>query len=430
MIGNYIFEVFITFIEYFCLFYFLNEQDLKRSWMTIVLQSIPITILITMVNHFLPLSFSAIWLYVVYVSMIIFCFYRRSVRKKILLAGSYLLILLVGEILTMAAFYTMTKESDIAETIIEITHPYRKLYLITVKVVVVCIMILIKKVVEQNPVFHKRVFVFSLGTISILLGYVTSDFVKIHSMFGWIIYAVVAGMFALMLFCIHKWQQADYEKQMLLLQHTAYAEFYDQLRKQEESKNRFVHDFQYYCMTLHQMLKKEQYEESQNYLKQMLALTTNTGNVRYTGNSNFDCILNYKKTMAEIKGIRFVVDADAISEPFPIPSEDMNIIMGNLLDNAIEANEKRSRDNAWIYVKINKVKSMLLITIENTFDSPPVKKGDLFVSGKQDGMVHGLGIKNVTERIEKNQGLLNFKVQDNIFRLEITLFFEDKEMHL
>ncbi len=425
MIGNYILEVAITFIEFGCLFFFLYQQDLRHPWMTIALQSIPVTVLITMMNHFSPLSFSAIWIYVVYVSLIIGLFYRRTALKKMLLAAAYLLILLVGEILAMAVFFAITKEHDIARTMIEISHPYRWLYLVAVKVVVACMMVLVKRVMEQNPLFHKRVFVFSLGAISILLGYVTVNFAKLHSPFEWTIYAIVAGMFALILFSVHKWQYAENEKQLLLLQQTDYVEFYDELRKQDESKRRFVHDFQYHCMTLHQMFIKKEYEKGQEYLEQMLSLMTNTGILRYTGNSNLDFMLNYKKSMAEAKGIRFLVDADAVSEQISISPEDMNIIMGNLLDNAIEANGEPVQNDVWICVKVNVVKGMLLITVKNTFDSLPEKQGDSFMSRKQDGLWHGLGIRNVVERVEKNQGWVNFEAQGDVFCAEVTVFLEE-----
>lgn len=423
MIKNYIFEIIITFIEYFFLFFFLYEHDLKRPWITIILQSIPVTALITIVNHFQPLSFSAIWVYIVYTSLIIFFCYRKKILKKVLLAGTYLMILMVGDILTMAVFYAITKEVNISETLIEVTHPYRPLYVVTVKTVVACIMILVKKILDKNPLFHKKVFALSIGIISILLGYTTTNFTKIHSLLGWTIYAIVVGMFALLLFSVHKWQQVENEKQLLLLKQASYTEFYDELKKQEDAKRRFVHDIQYHCITLHQMLKKKEYEKGQEYLEKMLSLTTNTGIVRFTGNSNLDFMLNYKKAAAETKGIAFIVDADAVSEQFPILAEDMNIIMGNLLENAIEANEKRSLINSWIRVKINLVKNMILITIQNTFDISPVKKGDFFVSGKEDGLVHGLGIRNVIERVEKNRGWANFEVQDSIFQVEITMFF-------
>lgn len=420
MIKNYIFEFIITFIEYFSLFFFLYECDLERPWMTIILQSIPVTIVITIVNYFQSLSFSAIWVYVIYTFLIIFICYRKKVLKKVLLAGIYLMILMLGDILTMAVFYVITKEVNISENLIEVTHPYRPLYVVTVKTVVVCIMIMVKKILDKNPVFHKKAFVFSIGIISILLGYTTTNFTKIHSLFGWIIYAIVVGMFALLLFSVHKWQQVENEKQLLLLQQASYTEFYDELKKQEDAKRRFVHDIQYHCTTLHQMLKKKEYEKGQEYLEKMLSLTTDTGIVRFTGNSNLDFMLNYKKAAAETKGITFIVDADAVSEQLPILAEDMNIIMGNLLDNAIEASPL---SDSWIRIKINLVKNMILITIQNTFDIPPVKKGEIFVSGKEDGLVHGLGIRNVIERVEKNQGWTDFEVQDNMFQVKITMFF-------
>ena len=77
------------------------------------------------------------------------------------------------------------------------------------------------------------------------------------------------------------------------------------------------------------------------------------------------------------------------------------------LDNAIEACERITDKNSWIHIKNEKRKNQLLyfeiqkITIENTVQPVPGK----FISTKTDGTLHGYGMKNIMDVVEKYHGI-------------------------
>lgn len=421
-----IFEFVITFIEYLCLFYLLYEKDLDRPRITVIMQALPVAVLITVMNRICPLSFEAIVIYLVYSIGIICIFYRQAVLRKILLVVLYLFLLSISEILIMALFSVITQTTNIAAEMIKTEYPLRRPYIVSVKVFLAAIVIYIKQFTARNGVFQKRIVVSGMAVASILLAFMTCNFIQIKATFGWIVYIVFFIMFSVILFSVQKWQDAENEKKLLLLQQEPYTEYLSILKTQEEGKNRLMHDMQYHCTTLHQMMINGQYQESIAYLEDILAVQKEKPILCYTGNSSIDFMLNYKKNAAEKWNIKFVIDADAIGESIPVQAKDFNIILGNLLDNAIEANKTESKEDKWIYFKINLVKCMILITVENSFSVMPVKKHGNFISQKKDSAVHGLGIKNIIDQVDKYHGLSSFETQGNRFIAKVTLFLEEE----
>lgn len=76
-----------------------------------------------------------------------------------------------------------------------------------------------------------------------------------------------------------------------------------------------------------------------------------------TGNDTVDIILNVKQKYAESKGIIFMINAE-VPENCKISSADFSTMLGNLIDNAIEAS--KNEKEPYIEVKIKKLKNFLL----------------------------------------------------------------------
>lgn len=84
-----------------------------------------------------------------------------------------------------------------------------------------------------------------------------------------------------------------------------------------------------------------------------------------TGNSAVDSIINTKQKIAEDKGIIFSSNISLPAE-YAVSDMDMVCVLGNLIDNAIEACEKQT--SKYIEVDINEVKKMILIKIVNSYN--------------------------------------------------------------
>ena len=94
----------------------------------------------------------------------------------------------------------------------------------------------------------------------------------------------------------------------------------------------------------------------------------------------------------------------------------MGVILGNLMDNAIEAGEKT--EAPYIVIQIRQINKSLYIAIQNRMEGK--MQGELFTT-KKDKKNHGFGLASVRKTVEKYSGHMQIDRKDGIFVVEIML---------
>ena len=125
-----------------------------------------------------------------------------------------------------------------------------------------------------------------------------------------------------------------------------------------------------------------------------------------TGNIVTDSLVGYWKKKAEDAGIEFLTDL-SIPMEMPFRGADISLIMGNLLENAVEG-AGRAEGRKYIRLKMKYDKNNLLITIENSYRGKLAKgKGEELRTTKTDTSNHGIGLPSVRRAADKYQGVLS-----------------------
>lgn len=136
-----------------------------------------------------------------------------------------------------------------------------------------------------------------------------------------------------------------------------------------------------------------------------------------TGNITLDGIFNYYNGKFKDKCIETDINV-VVPENMGISAMDINIIMGNLLDNAYE-NAIKVKDS---YIKVN-VKyngNMLYIYVSNTFDGKVEEENGNIVSLK--GKEHGYGLENINRIAEKYGGNIKIEHSDKRFVVSVIMY--------
>ena len=124
-----------------------------------------------------------------------------------------------------------------------------------------------------------------------------------------------------------------------------------------------------------------------------------------TGNLAVDALVNYKYLLAVQKNIEMQVEI-CIPEELNVDTADLCIILGNLLDNAIEAAEKCEKEKR-IRLKILYGNRNIRIEIANTFDGEIHRmENGMYMTSKKDAKRHGIGLQSVQKSIDKYKGKL------------------------
>ena len=134
--------------------------------------------------------------------------------------------------------------------------------------------------------------------------------------------------------------------------------------------------------------------------------------------SALDTGLNYMLQRAVDKKIQLNVKV-VVPSDLKLSAYDMNIIFGNLLENAIEA--QKDVKNPSIDLEINYLMDSLVVEISNRCLQKVIFKGGLPITTKQSVREHGYGLKNVKKVLDKYISTLEFECSDERFTVKILM---------
>jgi len=180
------------------------------------------------------------------------------------------------------------------------------------------------------------------------------------------------------------------------------------------------HDMKLHLATATDFIESEKAKDAGNYLKNLLGDISQNEIYSDTGNLAFDSIINFKFKQAADMNVK--LDISALLPPtIGIAVADVVTILGNLLDNALEAVSKAEDKRIKLHITSNK--GNVLIKVENTFDGVVQygKDGQTIVTRKEGGD-HGHGLRNIQRAVEKYDGHLEIGHEGDVFRVGVLLY--------
>lgn len=175
------------------------------------------------------------------------------------------------------------------------------------------------------------------------------------------------------------------------------------------------HDMKHHLRELYGFASNHEDDKIQEYISQMIDSVSIDKMISTSGNTGIDGIINYMCAIAKNKLIEIEVTV-TIPDNLKVNAYDFNIILGNLLENAIEASEKI--ENPYIKFSMNYTANCIFICIENKF-SGEIKDNGKFLSLK--GKDHGLGMESVKTIVEKYNGTFDCNYNNEIFIVKVSL---------
>lgn len=206
---------------------------------------------------------------------------------------------------------------------------------------------------------------------------------------------------------------ADYQNDLMTKHYNEVENIYKQMRG-------WKHDYHNHIQTMKAYLALEKYEDMNEYLNDLDRDLTNIDTVLKTGNVMVDAILNSKLSLAVSQDININAKA-TVPENLQVADIDLCVIIGNLMDNAMEAAVKlESHKDRFIRVYIREMKGQLYISITNSTAGEIKKTNKEYISTKL-GINHGFGLKRVDSIVDKYNGFINRQSEERVFATEIIL---------
>lgn len=206
-----------------------------------------------------------------------------------------------------------------------------------------------------------------------------------------------------------KLRETEYQRQIF------YMENLEKTHRQIQSLR---HDFTNHLYSIHGMLLAKKSHQAKKYVESLVKKAENL-NMAFTVDSPYiSGLLTAKTVLMEEKQISFVYDI-RLPQNLLIAPLDMSIVLGNALDNAIEACEKVEKNNRFVSLEMFSDYGYIVIKIQNRF-CPNQTKMNLQTT-KSDSENHGYGMKNIEFVVRKYEGILKVKKTDDVFSLNVAL---------
>jgi sensor histidine kinase regulating citrate/malate metabolism len=194
--------------------------------------------------------------------------------------------------------------------------------------------------------------------------------------------------------------------------------FHRQIDAMYADMRRWRHDYKNHTLSLAAMLENGEEDKALEYLRQMSEEPCRVEETLNIPNMALNAIVSTKLTYARSKDIDITLSV-AYPEYVPINDTDICSIVGNMLDNAIEACERITYDKRFLAISIVAKKKMLLVTVRNS--ATGIKTvGGKFVTSK-NGPYHGLGIQLIDDLVGKYQGYSRREYSEGVFLTQVIL---------
>lgn len=178
------------------------------------------------------------------------------------------------------------------------------------------------------------------------------------------------------------------------------------------------HDMSNHLQRMEILLKSNNYDQLENYLNKCIETITVTRPISNCGNLDIDSLINYK-----LGNLSNEVPMDIkinLPRKLHIDNFDLTIILGNLLDNSIEA--LKSCKNKYLSIRMNYNKGVFIIDIKNSYTGNIKINGDILDTTKLDKKNHGIGLQSVQNTLKHYDGKISYTYNDDIFQVKVMLF--------
>lgn len=138
-----------------------------------------------------------------------------------------------------------------------------------------------------------------------------------------------------------------------------------------------------------------------------------------------DSVINQKFKQSKRKGIPLLMSINDLGN-LKMEDEDIVILLGNLLDNAIEACEKIETNPKWIKVRFLVQEENVIISVRNPIlELIEIEDGKI-ISTKDNRAEHGIGLKNIQSVVDKYGGECAYSSNQGFFTYTIEIPLDEK----
>ncbi len=214
--------------------------------------------------------------------------------------------------------------------------------------------------------------------------------------------------------------ESSWEKELLEKRIDGYRHELDTMKNSERRMQNLRHDLRHHFIEMESLANQGKTDELCEYIHDMEETFADTKRIVHTGEYETDSLVNFLLADAQNRGIDISAGI-SMPEDLNISKFKINVILGNLLENAIEAASK-SQDKKLV-LKMNYAGGTILLTVKNTYSGNIIiENGN--VKGRNTAREHGIGLRSVRDIVEEQGGRMEIYTDGEWFTAEIMIVTE------
>ena len=193
--------------------------------------------------------------------------------------------------------------------------------------------------------------------------------------------------------------------------------YFKQLEEKDEKHSEVIHNINHYFMAIGELARVEHCEQIVHMIEEVNGKLLHNERIIYTTHKILNAVLVEKRNEAFMQQVEYQAYVEPVINLSGIIDGDLAVMLGNLIDNALEAavkcEEEKRKVSLWVYME--KEGNICVIKVVNNYVEPCVRYKDQFISTKKHHWKHGIGVKSVGNTAQKYGGHLRCLTEDGKF---------------
>ncbi|HAT4269426.1 TPA: GHKL domain-containing protein [Clostridium perfringens] len=421
-----LYGIYIVFIGISIFFNLDKKIELKKR----IFSTSFTILLILIINYTFNINefsylLEALTLYIYYLYL-----YKRNITV-ILLTSIYLLSFSLLKYIIIFIYSVMTFDLQV----LKIMNTTRFFLFIMFLLIMLTIIVFIGNFFEKcrvnissTTIKKQTIMVFIIG-ISVLLSEKVFDNIQITSKLLYrvnistLIIAINLAIVHFIMYKKYKEYKFDFKLKILERQLNYQKKYYEKVMDNYDEAKKAFHDMNNHIIVIKYFLENKDYNNMNEYIKSLSKKIVTNNDKNICKNKIINAICVEKSDICKSEEINISFDI-VINKELNIDDLDLCIILGNLIDNAIEACEKINNKKIQKVIQVSSrvYLNQIYIKVINSKNNKLKKHNCKFLTSKKDKKNHGIGLENVKESVYKNDGEIEIKDSKNTF--EVSLYMK------
>lgn len=421
---NWILSLCLGGIETFIIFYYFQcylFRNRKYTTTFIIITCSLLTIFSSIINMYFPIAILNLSISILTIATLNI-FFKGTIIRRILISAIYIIFSIMIEFIVVFVIGNLFGINEIIENS---QSALTYIAVIFTELIKLDIVFFLNKYKNRKGYLSNNYYLYlsfiPLLSIVILICFYYEQLEISHINYAYCYLFLFSVLIINLIFYLIYQKMEDLYVEKLknndIMQNLKYKEsYYSQLELHQQEIRMLRHDMKNQLMAIRGYFDDKNYELAESELETIIHDILERENTSYTKNPSLNAVLNYKNNEIRKKNIDSTFEVN-MPESINMSGRNIGILVGNILDNAIEACDKCISDR-FIKLILYYYNHSIVLYCENSIDG----KNKSLTTKKEDKLNHGLGIKSIEKIIQAYNGTMESMFTDKSFIISINLW--------